>query len=521
MDSGTSFSSGVCLKNGWKAAAAAFCFGLAVMAVSTGAMAQAGGTPWAWGNNALGQAGNGTYNNALAPVPVTSPNAFTAIAGGHTHSVALKADGTVWTWGDNSWAQLGTGSGGNGWPGSSNVPVQVTGATGLSSVIAVASGFKHSLALTSAGTVWGWGYNFEGALGNGTGNNDINAPVQTAFSGGTIITAIAGGGDHSLAVRDDGTVWAWGYNVYGALGDGSAVQVRTTPVQVYGLTGITAVAGGNYHSLALKGDGTVWAWGNNGEGELGNGAGGGSNVPVQVLNLTGVKAIAAGWYHCLALKYDGTVWAWGWNAYGQLGQDAGNSNTPVQVAPLSGITAIAAGYGHSLALKDDGTVWAWGYNYEGELGNGTTASGSHSSPAQVLILNDVTAIASGAQHNLATVSLRPPETANGGSPASAQTWSDKNTQTWPAVSGADSYKMYRGTKPDLPNLLTTGADSCTRYQGSSTSAVTADDPSSLPPGDFYWYLVVGVNAYGEGSPGLARLGSLSAVRIVNSSGACP
>ena len=124
-------------------------------------------------------------------------------------------------------------------------------------------------------------------------------------------------------------------------------------------------------------------------------------------------------------------------------------------------------------------------------------------------------------HGLATVSPLPPEAAGGDVLATAQLWSDKNTQTWPAVAGADSYKMYRGTKADLPNLLTSGTDSCTRYQGTATSAVTADDPSSLPAGDFYWYLVVAVNAYGEGSAGHAFAGGVMTKRIVNSSGACP
>lgn len=182
---------------------------------------------------------------------------------------------------------------------------------------------------------------------------------------------VAAGDYHSLALKSDGTVWAWGYNVCGQLGDGTTTS-KTTPVQVFGLTGITAIAGGGYHSLALKSDGTVWAWGDNGYGQLGDGTITQRIAPVQVYGLTGITTIAAGNCHSLALKSNGTVWAWGWNGYGQLGDGTTTDKiTPVQVSCLTGITTIAAGGISSLALKSDGTVWAWGDNYFGQLGDGT------------------------------------------------------------------------------------------------------------------------------------------------------
>jgi len=516
MVSRTSFSTGFRLKNGLKAALVAAGLCLATMAVSTATMAQAGGTPWGWGDNVEGQVGDGTSVQIRStPVQVLNLIGTTMMAGGHQHSVALKNDGTVWAWGYNYYGELGNGN----WT-DSIVPVPVLGLAGMT---AVAAGFNHCLALASDGTVWGWGVNGEGELGIGTYDFRSNVPVQTSFPVGTVITGIAGGGQHSLALKNDGTVWAWGYNVYGALGDGTTVQFRNIPVQVLNLTGAIAIAGGDYHSLALKGDGTVWAWGYNGYGQLGNGTNTNSNVPVRVSNLTGVTAITSGWFHSLALKSDGTVWAWGQNWYGQLGPGvSGDSNIPVLVPGLTGMTAIAAGFGHTVALKNDGTVWAWGYNGEGELGNGTSGTGTSSSiPVRVLSPNGAITIASGAMHGLATVSPLPPEAAGGDVLATAQLWSDKNTQTWPAVAGADSYKMYRGTKADLPNLLTSGTDSCTRYEGAATSAATADDPATLGAGDFYWYIVVAVNAYGEGSAGHALAGGLMTTRIVNSSGACP
>src|SRR3990170_7413761 len=195
--------------------------------------------------------------------------------------------------------------------------------------------------------------------------------------------AIAGEEDHSLALKNDGTVWAWGYNLYGQLGNGNNTN-SNVPVQVAGLTGITAIAGGGRaHSLALRNDGTVWAWGYNINGQLGNGTFTNSNVPVPVTSFTGVSAISSGDLHSLALKNDGTVQAWGNNASGQLGNGTfTNSNVPVPVSSLAAVTAIAGGANHSLALKNDGTVRAWGLNSYGQLGSGNNTDSNI--PVQVI-----------------------------------------------------------------------------------------------------------------------------------------
>src|SRR6266850_629769 len=169
----------------------------------------------------------------------------------------------------------------------------------------------------------------------------------------------------NVSAQSMGAVSAWGYNAYGQLGNGAngagTNSANTnTPGPVSNLLGVTAVTGGQLNSLALKGDGTVWAWGYNLYGQLGNGTNNDSNTPVQVSNLSNVVAIAGGGYHSLALQGDGTVWAWGYGLQGELGDGAAtSSNTPVQVGILSTVAAIAAGEYHSLALKADGTVWAW------------------------------------------------------------------------------------------------------------------------------------------------------------------
>jgi alpha-tubulin suppressor-like RCC1 family protein len=381
---------------------------------------EAGGTVLAWGEHSGGaelssitstssnvhEAGSMetmTIGGSNVPVPVSGFTGIMAIAGGGAHSLALKNDGTVWAWGYNGDGELG-----NGTNTDSNVPVQVSFPDGTV-ITAIAGGGSHSLALKSDGTVWVWGYNNEGQLGNGT-NTSSNVPVQVSNLTG--ITAIAGGGAHSLALKNDGTVWAWGYNGDGELGNGTTTD-SNVPVQVSNLTGITAIAGGDSHSIILKNDGTVWAWGGNEYGQLGNGTNTDSNVPVQVSFPDGtvITAIAGGGDHSLALKNDGTVWVWGHNNEGQLGNGTNtSSNVPVQVSNLTGITAIAGGGNHSLALKNDGTVWAWGANWYGELGNGTNTSSNV--PVQVSNLTGITAIAGGSDYSIALQITTEPSVVN-------------------------------------------------------------------------------------------------------------
>jgi alpha-tubulin suppressor-like RCC1 family protein len=324
----------------------------------------------AWGWNTYGQLGNGDGNSNVA-VAVNLINNVTDIGAGVSHSLALKDDGTVWAWGSDLTGELG-----NGTYIGSDIPAQVVDITDITAI----SSMYHSLALKNDGTVWAWGYNVYGELGDGTDVMSSNVPVQV--SGLTGITNIACGYYHSLAIKNDNTAWAWGYNGSGELGDGTDVLFSNVPVQVTGITDIIALAGGNSFSLAIKNDSTVWAWGSNNEGELGNGTNTISKIPVQVSGLSGIIAITAGTYHSLALKNDGTVWTWGFNMYGQLGNGTyTDSNIPVQVNGLTGVVAIAGGYAHSLAMKNDGTCWAWGYNSYGQLGNG--ADTNSNVPVQV------------------------------------------------------------------------------------------------------------------------------------------
>ena len=333
------------------------------------------GTVFAWGLNTYGQLGDGTYTNRNTPVPVRAPEmtivttpvrgltGIIAISARGYRTVALRNDGTVWAWGYNVGGELGDGTNTN-----KNTPVQVRN---LSGIIAISAGELHTVALKNDGTVWAWGKNYYGQFGDGTTTNS-NTPVQ--ISGLTDVKAISAGAFNTVALKNDGTVWAWGLNSSGQLGNGTMTD-SSIPVQVSDLTGITAISAGFVsHVVALKNDGTVWAWGRNGYGQLGNGTTADSSIPVQVSDLTDVIAISAGDSHTIALRNDGTVWAWGCNNNLQLGDGTNmNRNTPVQVIGLraDGI-AISAGGWHTVAMKNNHTVWAWGLNFSGQLGDGTT-----------------------------------------------------------------------------------------------------------------------------------------------------
>ena len=322
------------------------------------------------------------------------------VSAGWEHTVALKSDGTIWTWGVNKFGQLGDGT-----TIAKSLPVQVVG---LLEVVTVDGGEGHTLAAKLDGTVWAWGLNNYGQLGDATTENK-NIPVQ--IKGLLDIIAVACGGNHSVVLDRNGDVWAWGANEYGQLGIGvesSLGSKRNKPEKVNGLSGIIALACGGSHTIALSKDGEVYGWGCNQRGQIGDGTHIKRTAPVKVNGLSGIIAITSGGAlggdtnsHNLALKSDGTVWAWGSNSDGQLGDGTDiDRNTPVQVGGLSHVIAIAGGGAHSVALKSDGTVWAWGCNWAGQLGIGIPFSAKNK-PIQVKYLSNIITIASGWMHSIA------------------------------------------------------------------------------------------------------------------------
>jgi alpha-tubulin suppressor-like RCC1 family protein len=327
------------------------------------------GSLWCWGLNDSGQLGDGTTVNKSSPAQVTALGTTVAeVALGERHTCARKTDGTLWCWGYNIFGQLGDGSTTN-----RSSPVQVT-ALGTT-VAEVALRGLHSCARKTDDSLWCWGYNIYGQLGDGT-TTDRSTPVAVTTLGATV-AEVALGSRHTCARRTDATLWCWGRNAYGELGDGTTTN-RSTPVEVTVLgTTVAEVALAGHHSCARKNDATLWCWGQNASGQVGDGTTVQKNSPVEVTALGATVALpAAGEDHTCARKTDATLWCWGYNFYGQLGDGTTtNKSTPVEVTALGTTVADAAlGSTHSCARKTDGQLSCWGYNAYGQLGDGTTTS---------------------------------------------------------------------------------------------------------------------------------------------------
>jgi alpha-tubulin suppressor-like RCC1 family protein len=357
-------------------------------------LADAQGRIWAWGLNWRGELADGTGKDSRLPIAARAPDGkqpltgLTAIVSSGAHVLARRADGTLLGWGFNRYGQVGDGRTAD----KTLLPVAVRGPGGegrLTAVKAIAAGCYHSLAVRTDGTVWAWGHNLEGRLGDGT-RADRHTPVQVTGPGGKGVldgvVAVAAGVKHSVALKADGTVWCWGDNLYGELGDGTH-EDRLTPTRVPGLTGVTAVAAGWHHSLALRADGSVWAWGCNHYGQLGDGTTLDRSRPVRVKGpggkgaLSDVVALRVGGLHCFAVRADGTIWGWGWNYRGQIGDGTSVSRSaPVRVlgpaakAPLPAVAALAAGGAHTVAVRKDGSVLSWGDALRGQIGDDTTVA---------------------------------------------------------------------------------------------------------------------------------------------------
>jgi len=457
------------------------------------------GTVWAWGSaqSGLGDAAGTKYS--ATPVQVSGLSDVIAVSAGYYSSIALKSDGTVWSTGSisgvsgtmtqlpNLYDIIGVSghfslkSDGTVWfheqrmTGVSNMTAVSSNQTGHAiamsfngSVLSISSsatyntstiavpapsgnrfsaGWKHNLMIEKTdGTVWAWGENYSGQLGDGT-RTDRSTPVQVSDLSDVI--AVSAGGGYSLALESDGTVWAWGGNNQGELGDGT-ITGRSAPVQVMDpADNIIAVSAGHRHSLALESDGTVWAWGANGSGQLGVNNYSRHSSPTRVANLSNATAIAAGYYFSLAQTSDRKTWAWGTNNTNQLGQYVGTMNITNSAVPIEAhlptkaygmllgtakiaawksalaisgdqrliawgawknsnpgehsyikvsVSDIAAGYDHNLALGADGRIWAWGENSYGQLGDGTNTKQNKTT---VQGLSSVISVSAGGYHSLA------------------------------------------------------------------------------------------------------------------------
>jgi alpha-tubulin suppressor-like RCC1 family protein len=354
-----------------------------------------GGTLFTWSQNNFGQIGNGSSGNYYSsPVQVGNLTNWKQIACGTQAVMGIKNDGTMWGWGFgiNGGLMIGTNV------TITNSPVQVGALTTWKQV----SVFYHSLAIKNDGTLWAAGNNQYGTLGNGNITN-YSSPIQVGSlpnwkqSSASFYT--------SAAVKLDGTLWMWGSNFQGQLGQGysSISNYYSSPIQVGSLTNWKQVSISAFYSFAIKTDGTLWAWGANGYGQLGIGNRTYYSSPVQVGTLTNWKYVSSSKDAAVfAIKTDGTLWAWGTNINGELGIGVATSlyyASPVQVGSLTNWKYVEGGGGSTptttqvLAVKTDGTLWSWGYNFNGDLGIGNRTY--YSSPVQVGSLTNWKSVACG------------------------------------------------------------------------------------------------------------------------------
>lgn len=318
---------------------------------------RADGTMWAWGNNSGNQLGDGTTNPRYNPIRVTAYTDWQAVAAGPYHSLARRSNGNLYGWGDNTSGQLGTSG--------STLPVLIDSNTDWQELAAagtvgptIPQSSSYSYARRTAGSFKQMGASPSGSLSAAALSNWVT---------------LASGISHAAAIRADGTLWSWGSNTKGQLGD-SSITTRSTPVQTGSANNWVQVAAGTAHSVGLQYNGTLWTWGDNSSGQLGTDQiPSYSASPVQIGSGQSWKAIAAGDYHTLALRSDGTIWAFGNNSSGQLGDGSGaTTNFPVQVGTDSDWKSISAHGNLSYGIKNNNTLYAWGANNKGQLGDTTT-----------------------------------------------------------------------------------------------------------------------------------------------------
>jgi len=343
------------------------------------------GKIFTWGYNADGALGIGHENARSSPVQVPGltwgTEMFTGSAQNNGKTMAaVKTDGTLWTWGNNQFGARGTSSHGT----HISSPIQIGSGTDWSSV---SMGKQGGAAIKTDGTLYAWGLNDNGQVGD---NSKVNRSSPTQIPG-TTWAKVYKTEEASMAIKTDGTLWGWGENINGELGinvGGPGLQ-KSSPVQVPGTTWRSLAVGSHRATLGTKTDGTLWSWGFNEQGQLGLNQAATTKIssPTQVPGTNWSENISVYDYFTLATKTDGTLWTWGYNGHGALGDNSNVSkSSPVQVPGTTWSTtdgSIASGTAMSKAVKTDGTLWVWGNNNQGQLGLNQTEPAQYSSPIQI------------------------------------------------------------------------------------------------------------------------------------------
>ncbi len=320
-------------------------------------------TIWCWGSGSRGRTGHGDTEMRTEPEKVGSDSDWSMISAGRTHTCALRHDGTLWCWGEGDQGRLGTGNESN-----QTSPKQVQSNSDWSYI---SSGSYHSCGLREDGTLWCWGGNEYEQRGYG-GADGVMLPQQVGSDSDW--DAVSASFAHTCAIRQNNTLWCWGGgNEYGQLGMGDHAT-RSTPSQVGSDSDWAYISSGRRHTCATRTDGTLWCWGSNGNGQLGQGSSSSSEylTPTQVESHSDWESVVAFNYHTCGIRQGGTLWCWGWNDFGQTGQ--GNTEdwySPQQVDESYPWKSTATGStSHSCAIQQTGTLWCWGRGDQGRLGLG-------------------------------------------------------------------------------------------------------------------------------------------------------
>jgi len=332
------------------------------------------GRIWSWGCNVRGQLGDNTVLSRLSPVSVVG--GFTdwcQISGASQSSFAVRQNGTVWAWGQNTNGLLGDNC-----TVSRSSPVSVVG--GFTDWCQVSGGQIHALAVRQNGTAWGWGANSYGRIGD---NCTVTRSSPVSVAGGFTDWCRVSAGPHSFGIRQNGTLWAWGQNLQGRLGDNTTTN-RSSPVSVVGgFTDWCQVQAGRYHSLALRQNGTVWGWGCNAQGQIGDDTVVSKSSPVSVVGGFTDWCYIAAETSSMGVRQGGSAWAWGTNGFGQLGDNTIVSrSSPVSVVGINNWCTVQGSTNFAAGIRQDGTAWAWGNGGFGKLGDNTTTN--KSSPVSVV-----------------------------------------------------------------------------------------------------------------------------------------
>ena len=351
------------------------------------------GKLWMWGRNTNGQLGDNTTINKSSPVQIGAQTEWNLIdGGGQGFTASIKTDGTLWSWGAGGDGALGLGN-----TTSYSSPKQIGSLTTWSSMTL---GWSHIAAIKTDGTLWTWGKNGSGQLGL-SNSTSYSSPKQI----GTLAdwVRVSSNYNHTVAIKTNYTLWAWGLNTSGQLGDNTTAN-KLSPVQIGTLTDWANVSAGFQYTIAIKTNGTLWAWGRNGYGQLGDNTIINRSSPVQVGALTtwtsSDSTLASGLYHNVAIKTDGTLWAWGRNYLGRIGDGTTiNRSSPVQLGAITNWLKVSAGNYHSIATRTTGTLWAWGDGWYGQIGD--NANTTKTGPTQVGTLTNWLNIGAGSYHSMA------------------------------------------------------------------------------------------------------------------------